>query len=161
MNNGVKYLEKLEEKINNMSNEEFLENFYNLDSEWHKKYDWNMNDERFINKLDEIIDKVHLENDCQVGHYTVGSDEDNEDFDYLESLEYYLEDYTKSYSIPINFFEDDVLAIASIPFKYKNKVYVITHGQGQGSFVGLNYIEEPNKIKEQDKIVDLMNMEGR
>ena len=160
MDSGVKYLTEVYEMIENMSSKEFLKLF---DSEWYEKYSWDMNDKRFTNKLEEMIEKVHTKNDYKIGSYVVESNEDNEDFDYLESLELYLEDYTKSYSIPEYFYEDEdqTFASISIPFKYKDNIYVLVHGNGQGSYIELKYIENSNKIIKKEKIVDLMNMEGR
>lgn len=155
-------LTKIKEKLESFSDEDFLKLFKKEEKErkeWEEKYKWNMNDQRFINKLDSIINKVFdLEkNDYVYGYYSVASDEDNEDYNYLVSLENYLTEYAKKYDIPIDFYEDEfnTFAESTIPFKYNNKLYMLEHGFGQGSYIKISYIED-EEIINPNNIINIM-----
>lgn len=101
--------------------------------EWQKKYAWNINDVKFKNKLDEMISKMGT---TSVGNkvYSVASDEDNEDYNYLESLDCYLLDEQLSKECT-DFYqdEDSTFAIATTPFLYDNNIYILEHSCGQGT----------------------------
>lgn len=124
---------------------------------WKAKYTWNMKNQRFVSKLNHIINKIYnLEtNDCEYGYYSVGSDEDSEDYDYLVSLENYLVDFAQEYKIPIGFYSyGSSYAMSSIIFRYCNKLYMLEHGQGQGSYMCISHIKnnQLNKINNKDII---------
>lgn len=99
---------------------------------WEEKYAWNINDMKFKNKLDEMISKMWK---APVGKaYSVGSDEDNEDFNYLESLDcYLLEEQLTGECTDFYQDEDNTFAISTTPFRYNNKVYILEHSCGQGT----------------------------
>lgn len=159
-------MNEINQKSNTLIDEEFLKliesDIERQQAEWEKwkmKYTWDMNNQRFISRLDQIVDKVFdlIINDYDYGYYSVSSDEDNEDYDYLISLENYLIDYAQKHDIPIDFFSDDAFVSSTIPFKYYNKLYILEHGHGQGSYMSISYVkkDEVNKINSK-KIINLM-----
>lgn len=99
---------------------------------WEEKYAWNINDVRFKNKLDEMISKMW---NAPIGKaYSVSSDEDNEDFEYLDSLDcYLLELQTNKDMIDFYHDEDNTFAVSSTPFRYNDNIYVLEHSCGQGT----------------------------
>ena len=159
---SIEYLTKVKEKLENLSDEDFLKLFekeIQEKKEWDEKYTWNMNEQRFVNKLNSIINKIFdiEENDCIYGYYSVASDENNEDFNYLVSLENYLTEHAKKYNIPIDFYEDEfnTFAESTIPFKYNNKLYILEHGFGQGSYIKISYIEDEETMN-PNNIINIM-----
>ena len=113
--------------------------------QWKEKYAWNINDIRFKNKLNEIIDKV-LDN----GIYSV-SENENEDFEYLDSFDcFLLESQLNKYSTDFYQDEDRTFAISTTPFSYNNNVYILEHScEKETSFS----IYKPDKKILQHQIV--------
>ena len=113
--------------------------------QWKEKYAWDINDIRFKNKLNEIIDKV-LDNEI----YSV-SENENEDFEYLDSFDcFLLESQLNKYSTDFYQDEDRTLAISTTPFSYNNNVYILEHScEKETSFS----IYKPDKKILQHQIV--------
>ena len=102
--------------------DEYFEEQEKRFEQWKEKYAWDINDIRFKNKLNEIIDKV-LDNEI----YSV-SENENEDFEYLDSLDcFLLESQLNKYSTDFYQDEDRTLAISTTPFSYNNNVYILEH----------------------------------
>ena len=102
--------------------DEYFEEQEKRFEQWKEKYAWDINDIRFKNKLNEIIDKV-LDNEI----YSV-SENENEDFEYLDSFDcFLLESQLNKYSTDFYQDEDRTLAISTTPFSYNNNVYILEH----------------------------------
>ena len=125
--------------------DEYFEEQEKRFEQWKEKYAWNINDIRFKNKLNEIIDKV-LDN----GIYSV-SENENEDFEYLDSFDcFLLESQLNKYSTDFYQDEDRTLAISTTPFSYNNNVYILEHScEKETSFS----IYKPDKKILQHQIV--------
>lgn len=102
--------------------DEYFEEQEKRFEQWKEKYAWDINDIRFKNKLNEIIDKV-----SDNGIYSV-SENENEDFEYLDSFDcFLLESQLNKYSTDFYQDEDRTLAISTTPFSYNNSVYILEH----------------------------------
>ena len=125
--------------------DEYFEEQEKRFEQWKEKYAWDINDIRFKNKLNEIIDKV-LDN----GIYSV-SENENEDFEYLDSFDcFLLESQLNKYSTDFYQDEDRTLAISTTPFSYNNNVYILEHScEKETSFS----IYKPDKKILQHQIV--------
>ena len=125
--------------------DEYFEEQEKRFEQWKEKYAWNINDIRFKNKLNEIIDKV-LDN----GTYSV-SENENEDFEYLDSFDcFLLESQLNKYSTDFYQDEDRTFAISTTPFSYNNNVYILEHScEKETSFS----IYKPDKKILQHQIV--------
>ena len=125
--------------------DEYFEEQEKRFEQWKEKYAWDINDIRFKNKLNEIIDKV-LDN----GTYSV-SENENEDFEYLDSFDcFLLESQLNKYSTDFYQDEDRTFAISTTPFSYNNNVYILEHScEKETSFS----IYKPDKKILQHQIV--------
>ena len=125
--------------------DEYFEEQEKRFEQWKEKYAWDINDIRFKNKLNEIIDKV-LDNEI----YSV-SENENEDFEYLDSFDcFLLESQLNKYSTDFYQDEDRTLAISTTPFSYNNNVYILEHScEKETSFS----IYKPDKKILQHQIV--------
>ena len=125
--------------------DEYFEEQEKRFEQWKEKYAWDINDIRFKNKLNEIIEKV-LDNEI----YSV-SENENEDFEYLDSFDcFLLESQLNKYSTDFYQDEDRTLAISTTPFSYNNNVYILEHScEKETSFS----IYKPDKKILQHQIV--------